>query len=662
MASNYLIILILLVTVAQVTSNDETSDEEATYDPVEVEKTLFRAIELNRLASTPELRHSKRPKTSPQDGSAKKLLDTLRPSTSRALAYEIEDEPKDDKALDPDWCPESFQIANRNITIATMKKIIELHDMGRSEAKIRNKYRWYRRQYLPRFRDCVSRGYKRSDVYRLIREAVYQKFLNSREKGLPVRGYNIRSWALREARKHNLGNFTASYRYLTMFKKAYRISSRKVTKIVSSSDLANRIADGRKIIQFREDFSRACQFFKKKLIFNVDQTGFNLEPSTDRTLSSQGERDTMMHARSSNKQTHSYTAQPVISREGRVVGKLTLVLQEDKGRFGPLIQKKVRKMEQDFSNVKLYPSKSGKMNSSLTADWMIEVLLPGVNEFLNSTASDEDEPLPYDEQTIRDNGALILLDEDIGCRNETHNAFNCSRLTWPRTVYCGNQERHAADARCFSKPKALILFDSWAGNKNITRIGRPNRIKSLLIPERTTGELQPLDVGFMRQYKIFVNRVAHQALFDNMIKDISTREGIVNMHSLIWNQFNSPAYDAMHRWCWHKTDLNYNETERGELPLMVRAIQFAFVEPTCSHENCQCEPFIRCSHCGRVLCLRQFLERTCFHERQENSSEPVDRAEALRILGGVEDDEDEEVLLEDVEEQEELEEIERSFF
>lgn len=167
----------------------------------------------------------------------------------------------------------------------------------------------------------------------------------------------------------------------------------------------------------------------------------------------------------------------------------------------------------------------------------------------------------------------------------------------------------------------------------------------MIILERTTSEVQPLDVGFNRQYKIFVTRIVNQAHLDNMIKDVTSRDGIINMHSIIWNQFSASGYREMLAWCWHKTDPNFEPNEvSGGSPLMVRANQFAFTETACSVESCQHEPFIRCAICGKVLCLRHFLERLCFHDTQVEKSSQIDRAEALSTWGDVDDEFDEEMM------------------
>ena len=639
----------------QLGGSEEDSSAEDSSDPVVVERTLMRALELHRQSMSQTTRRPTRPKTSPEDRGARRILDALRqPSTSTSeIRQSHEDQTEEDDIGDPDYCPEVFHFSQRDVSLSTMKVIIGLHDAGRSEAQIEKQSSWYNRKYQSRFRECISRGYKKSDAFRLLSENVNRRFNQAREKGLQVRGYNIRRWAIIESRKMNITRFVASHSWLTRFKKRCRIRSRKVTKIVSQSHLDNLRMDTMKIKLFREQYGNWNQFFRKKLILNADQTGFNLEPSSDRTLSSQGERDTILLAGSSSKRTHSYTSQPIISRSGRIVGKLGLCLKEPRGFFGDRVIQRVEQMEQAYGNIKLFASTSGKMTSNLTADWTRQVLIPAVDECRKMSSEDDFDPPSINSSSLQSGGASSLIEEDNQCADEIRQAAGCSRRTWPGSVYCENQARHAADRHCHNNPDALVLIDAWAGNKPITSIGRGYSIKTLTIPERTTSEVQPLDVGFMRQYKIFVNRIVNQAHFDGLIRDVTSREGIIEIHSLIWDQFASPVYREMIAWCWHKTDPQYEDVTGGDKPLMVRGIQFAFDETKCSIESCENEPFIRCSHCGKIMCLHHFLARHCFHYLQEPESWSVDREEALRILGDIgEEDDDELMQLEDDQEEE----------
>ena len=75
-----------------------------------------------------------------------------------------------------------------------------------------------------------------------------------------------------------------------------------------------------------------------------------------------------------NKRTHSYTAQPMISRDERLFGKLLPCFQEVTGRFGPRTAAVVRDLERRYGNIEVVASKSGKMSKELTREWMRRVL------------------------------------------------------------------------------------------------------------------------------------------------------------------------------------------------------------------------------------------------------------------------------------------------
>lgn len=99
------------------------------------------------------------------------------------------------------------------------------------------------------------------------------------------------------------------------------------------------------------------------------------------------------------------------------------------------------------------------------------------------------------------------------------------------------------------------VWDSWGGNKAIIPETRTLGIKITVLPEKGTSILQPLDVGFMRQYEQFVNRLTDQSHFDGILEEMTSREDIINIQSLVWNQFSWPAYTDMLIWCWHMLEI-----------------------------------------------------------------------------------------------------------
>lgn len=73
-------------------------------------------------------------------------------------------------------------------------------------------------------------------------------------------------------------------------------------------------------------------------VFNSDQSSFNLEMHTGRTLSFKGHQKVETIIQSTNSMTHSYTIQPIISANGSLLSPLLIILQEKDGKFGPRVE------------------------------------------------------------------------------------------------------------------------------------------------------------------------------------------------------------------------------------------------------------------------------------------------------------------------------------
>jgi len=69
-----------------------------------------------------------------------------------------------------------------------------------------------------------------------------------------------------------------------------------------------------------------------------------------------GTKKVVARVQSKNALTHSYTIQPIISAEGRLLSPLYVVLQEANGQFGPNVQRTMLKP----INLFVEASKSGK--------------------------------------------------------------------------------------------------------------------------------------------------------------------------------------------------------------------------------------------------------------------------------------------------------------
>lgn len=175
-----------------------------------------------------------------------------------------------------------------------------------------------------------------------------------------------------------------------------------------------------------------------------------------------------------------------------------------------------------------------------------------------------------------------------------------------------------------ARPDLLLLTDAWGGHSSTTMDQElvKYKISRLQIPKHTTKKLQPLDVSFFRQYKKFWKRISETSLYQNKTREIFSRQGVINIHGLMWNQFDSPKYRDLLLWSWRKTGPNFSndELENGHPPAIVEDIQFDLGRRhICGVDDCGRRASIRCSHCERLLCLSHFLERVCFHSRNETA-------------------------------------------
>lgn len=621
----------------------------------EAKLTLQRALDM---LQKPRVKPAERDRrTRNMDTEAKALLRAMTGEASIGSTSDEDTEHDEHVNNDSDYC-ERFEFAGRrNLSMSTMRKIVELHDRGFSVRAIQAQYKWYMPKHLPPMRRCIETGGSPSSRLKDINDYVLQRVQETIQNRHPLHEYMIRNWAERRAAELGV-DFRASSGWLHNFKTRNEIVSRKITEYTSRAEVNRQAAIQASIQEFRRDFSSIESQFRRAMIINMDQTGFAYEIYRDRTLTWKGSRDVAINIDQQNKRTHSYTSQPMISRDGHLIGKLLLCMQEQRGRFGPNVEQQVRQLEEKFGNIVVLASASGKMSSDLTRDWIKKVLLPAVRERITSLDTDTEtislENLSLDDDVFEEGDQSdSRLDEEVDrrchaarvqrgreacvanerptCLEFTQRAPIC--LDPYPNARCMEQLNSTATTRCYNRPHTLLLLDSWGGHSsevmqnNLRQYG----IRVLLIPKKTTGDLQPLDITFMRQYKRFVKIVVEAAILNDMLTNVTSREGIINLHSLIWNQFGSEAYTDMLRYAWRNTDESFDNSELSVRPPppMVQEVQFNFHgSKKCEVSNCSSHAFIRCSHCRKYLCLQHFLERKCFHAVNDQRAGPSSDTEA----------------------------------
>lgn len=587
------------------------------------------------------------------------------------------------------------------------KIILDLVDKNYKESSIMRKYPKYRRQYLKGYREAVENHGTTRDKRKQIDADVWRRFQEARRRFLEVRGETIQNWAIEKADSIGCNNFVASNNWLWDFKNRHRISSRAGKKTKSQREIDNEQSRRDSIDIFRREFARNLRFFQHSRIWNTDQSGFNYELVTSRTLSHKGERDTLLYIGHQNDDRKSYTVQPTISRDGRLVGKLQLCMKETNGEFGVNVKKTVDDLERKYGNIRVFASKNGNMDGNLIRDWAEITLSEAINresELSNRTEEDNLERRYREEsQSSLDGNAdaeVGIDDSDRSCysrsmqqqmntrcgpqtRSRSANTQippGWSSLSDPqpgpswmtdppipttrgqrrklandsRSAECFDHARRAADATCLEKPKILLLADMAPFQMSENQIMRLRGMKAkvLKIPAGTTDEVQPLDVGFFRQLKLFAKRVSAQARYDRI--SVRTREEVINLQSLMYNQLQAAIYRDLLRYSWHRTDPNFFSDElecpivqkNGKIvPREVKDINFNLQRGRhCEITGCNHSAFIKCAHCGRHLCLKHFLDRHCFHGEGQSYNPLIQGLDCYRDSYG---EENEDILIDD---------------
>ena len=131
------------------------------------------------------------------------------------------------------------------------------------------------------------------------------------------------------------------------------------------------------------DFEEKCNSFIESVkfqitlygienIYNSDQSGFQLELHAGRTLARKGSKKVESVVQSAT--THSYTIQPTISADGRLLSPLFIVLKEDSGTFGPRVQETMFTV----SNIFVTALETGKLTAHHFKTWLQDVYFPNV--------------------------------------------------------------------------------------------------------------------------------------------------------------------------------------------------------------------------------------------------------------------------------------------
>lgn len=399
------------------------------------------------------------------------------------------------------------------------------------------------RKSICRFRKQIARSCT-VQKYRDINKYVLQQFTECRKTYKILRASNFRSFAIQKYIHINDFdlNFKASKSWFKRFKRRYKISSRKITRLVSRREIKDekQIAENAK--NFQNNILELSALYDHDHIINTDQCGFNYEITSNRTYTTKGEKQVFGYAQSpTNLCTHSYTVQYIISMQGTIKANVFICLQEIGGKLGPKVKPLIEKyIAESCPNVTLTCSSSGKMNKSLNDYFVANQIAPNVSKDF-----------------------VCIVDSWSGHTN----------------------------------PES---YNSYFGKAN----KRPD-CNIQIIPAKCTPIVQPLDTYFHRQLKYLAREIlASLEIFVNVDSDDSwkTRKGVIRLQSLLHFLFAAPIFEPMLRYCWYSAGLS--QTKEKFLNAKEVCFNFEVTDVLhCEIQNCQLQRFIKCSHCRKCICL-----------------------------------------------------------
>ncbi|CAF3324932.1 unnamed protein product [Rotaria socialis] len=165
--------------------------------------------------------------------------------------------------------------------------------------------------------------------------------------------------------------------------------------------------------------------------------------------------------------------------------------------------------------------------------------------------------------------------------------------------------------------KCLLLSDSWSAQNDMSLYDKANcqnkHITRIQTPQKTTSDLQPLDVYYNRQMKNFIKRIYNRVALDEIPIHMYERNNIIKIVSLVHNQLSAPIFRQMIRYSWYASGLSKTD------PTPFFNINEVCFPPITSHEecsvdNCDDAVLITCAFCSEKFCFHDFFVNYHFHD------------------------------------------------
>ena len=108
--------------------------------------------------------------------------------------------------------------------------------------------------------------------------------------------------------------------------------------------------------------------------------------------------------------------------------------------------------------------------------------------------------------------------------------------------------------------KYLLLSDAWSTLEAKSLYESLKNLERLEIPPKITSLIQPSNVYFNRQRKAIARRAYDRVRLDDININMSERNNILRLQSLIHNQMSSPIFVPMITYAWYAS--GYSKTSK----------------------------------------------------------------------------------------------------
>lgn len=247
----------------------------------------------------------------------------------------------------------------------------------RSLASVRSKFSKIKSigvlQNYERSREKMTSRVKMSTI----NTRVFEHFKEMSARNAIIHDRTIRQWALqikRQVDPDDKLNFKASDSWIYKFKKRNRIVSRSITHKVSKTCASKEEDIQRKSDEFVRKMKSLFieRHLVPKQILNTDQSRFEKEMHSGRTLRPMGIKRVYATVGSTSATTHSYMIMPVISMDGDLHSPMYMLCAESSRKFP-------QSKPADPSNIMSYASGSANMKKEDQKIMLTNVFWPSVS-------------------------------------------------------------------------------------------------------------------------------------------------------------------------------------------------------------------------------------------------------------------------------------------